>query len=39
MLCEVTTALRFSSETTSDPEFSDIQGILDMAIRIEVDGP
>lgn len=38
VLCEITTALRFSSDTTSDLGFSEIQGILYTAIRIEIDG-
>lgn len=36
VLCEITTALRFSSETTSYWGFSEIQGILDVALRIEI---
>lgn len=36
VVCEITTALWLSSETTSDLSFSEIQRILDIAIRIEI---
>lgn len=35
-VCEITTALRLSSETTSGLGFSEIQGILDMASELKL---